>query len=199
MAIVYTHTRLDTSVIFYIGIGKDYSRANSKKNRNKYWHNIVDSVGYSVDIVAQGVSWESAANLEKELIAEYGRKDLGTGYLVNMTDGGDGTVGRLYSEQTRQKQHDAMIGRPKSADAIEKRSLARLGKSRSQETKDKLRLANLGKKHSEETKQKMSNARQGVNGVPHTEEAKVKMRKPKTAEHRLKLSEAAKRRWNRLD
>lgn len=199
MAIVYTHTRLDTSVIFYIGIGKDYSRANSKKNRNKYWHNIVDSVGYSVDIVAQGVSWDSAANLEKELIAEYGRKDLGTGYLANMTDGGDGTVGRLYSEQTRQKQHDAMIGRSKSADAIEKRSLARLGKPRSQETKDKLRLANLGKKHSEETKQKMSNARQGMTGVPHTEDAKVKMRKPKTAEHRLKLSEAAKRIWNRLD
>ncbi len=198
MAIVYTHTRLDTDEIFYVGIGKEVSRANSKKSRTKHWHNIANSVGYRVNIVVQDVTWEVAASIEKELIAEYGRKDKGVGQLVNMTDGGDGTVGRLYLEETRQKQHDAMVGRTMSTEAIEKRSAARLGKSRKQETKAKLRLANLGKKHSEKTKEKMSKAKQGRK---HSEEAKSKMRKPrpKSAEHRLKLSEAAKKRWNRLD
>lgn len=196
MAIVYLHTRLDTDVVFYVGIGKDSSRAFSKKNRSKYWHNIVSSVGYRVDIIVQDVSWDVAVEFEKRLIAEHGRKDLGTGELVNMTGGGDGSTGRLYLEETRKKQQIATTGRPKSTESIQKRSASRSGKPRKQETKDKLRLANLGKKHTEETKQKMSEARKGRKGTPHTEEAKQKMRGRKfTDEHKHKLSEARKKSW----
>jgi len=196
MAIVYLHTRLDTDIVFYVGIGKDISRAFSKKNRSKYWHNVVNSAGYKVDLVVQNVSWDTAVEFEKRLIAEHGRKDIGTGELVNMTEGGDGSAGRLYLEETRQKQHNAMTGRSKSAESIQKRSAARLGKPRKEETKDKLRLANLGKKHTEETKQKMSKAHKGKKKPPHTEEAKQKMRGRKlTEEHKQKLSEARKKSW----
>jgi hypothetical protein len=41
----------------------------------------------------------SANHKEKEFIQLYGRKDLGLGELVNMTDGGDGTIGRILSEE----------------------------------------------------------------------------------------------------
>ena len=49
MSIVYRHRRLDTFEVFYIGIGKTEKRAYSKKNRNKWWKNIILKTEYSVD------------------------------------------------------------------------------------------------------------------------------------------------------
>ncbi len=49
MAYVYRHIRLDKNVPFYIGIGKsdlNYNRASSNKNRNPYWHHIVNQTEY---------------------------------------------------------------------------------------------------------------------------------------------------------
>jgi len=90
MAIVYQHKRNDTNEIFYIGIGRDYYRAGRKASRNKHWHNIVNKCGFTKEILLNNISWEEAIEEEKRLIKKYGRKDLGTGCLVNMTKGGEG-------------------------------------------------------------------------------------------------------------
>jgi hypothetical protein len=89
---VYRHYKLDTNDVFYIGMGKEnnFRRAFSKRYRNNYWLNTVSKYGYSVDIVSKNLSEEDAIELEIFLIKEYGRKDLGNGLLVNMTDGGEG-------------------------------------------------------------------------------------------------------------
>jgi hypothetical protein len=89
---VYRHYKLDTNDVFYIGMGKEnnFRRAFSNRYRNNYWLNTVSKYGYSVDIVSKNLSEEDAIELEIFLIKEYGRKDLGNGCLVNMTDGGDG-------------------------------------------------------------------------------------------------------------
>jgi len=100
MAIVYRHIRLDINEVFYIGIGKSYKRAYSTKNRNKYWKNITNAIDYRVDILFDDLTWNEACEKEKEFISLYGRKDLKTGTLVNMTDGGEGANGakRNYTD-----------------------------------------------------------------------------------------------------
>ena len=111
MATVYKHIRKDTNQIFYIGIGKQSKRAYSTTIRNKYWKSIVDKADYIVEIIKDGISWEEAIQLEIDLIAEYGRKDLGTGILSNMTDGGEGNNNQLCSIETRIKMGNTRRGR----------------------------------------------------------------------------------------
>lgn len=111
MAIVYRHRRLDTNEIFYIGIGKNKGRAFEKRNRNQYWVNIINKTNYSVEIIQKVDNWEDACELEMFLISEYGRKDLGLGPLVNMTDGGEGSLGFKHSEETKKKQSKFMKGK----------------------------------------------------------------------------------------
>jgi hypothetical protein len=108
MAIVYKHIRKDTNEIFYIGIGNDKSRAFSAKGRNNHWKHIVDKYGYIVDIIETDINWQTACEKEIELIKEYGRRDLGFGTLVNMTDGGDGKLGP-QSAITKNKISKALL------------------------------------------------------------------------------------------
>jgi len=105
MAYVYRHIRLDKNEPFYIGIGSDstYFRANKKSQRNVYWKRIIAKTDFEVEILFDDISWEDAKLKEKEFIALYGRKDLNNGCLVNMTEGGDGTLGKVVSKETKEK------------------------------------------------------------------------------------------------
>lgn len=94
--------------VFYIGIGKNYIRANTKHGRNKYWHRIVKKYGYEVQILKSDLTRDEACELEMILISWYGRFDLGHGKLCNMTDGGDGTANK--SPETKKKISDAQLG-----------------------------------------------------------------------------------------
>ena len=99
MPYVYTHTRLDTNEIFYVGIGSDskYLRAYSRK-RSNFWKNIVKDTDYKVNIFVDNISWEQANKEEIRLIKLFGRRDLALGTLVNMTNGGSGVNGYKHSE-----------------------------------------------------------------------------------------------------
>ena len=106
MAYVYKHTRLDTNEVFYIGIGSQnkYKRAFSLIKRNSFWRNITSKTEFLVEIIQDGLTWEQACEKEKELISKIGRRDLGLGTLVNMTDGGDGTFNVKHSYEWHEKQ-----------------------------------------------------------------------------------------------
>jgi hypothetical protein len=103
MAIVYRHRRLDTNKIFYIGVGVDEKRAFTKRSRNIFWNNIINKTDYSVEIIQKNLSQEEAFELEIFLIELYGRKDINTGILCNLTDGGDGRRNIIVNLETRMK------------------------------------------------------------------------------------------------
>jgi hypothetical protein len=64
---------------------------------------MVNKYGYRVEILYSDVDIYFAIEKEIELIKSYGRLDLGTGILVNMTDGGEGCTGIIHSNETKQK------------------------------------------------------------------------------------------------
>lgn len=118
---VYLHRRNDTGEVFYVGKGslrprqktQVCDRAHARDRRNPRWRNIANKHGFSVDLFASCESDEFAQHLERELIASFGRSDLGNGSLVNMTDGGDGHAGLLVSPQSR-KRRSELARRPRS-------------------------------------------------------------------------------------
>ena len=161
---VYRHIRNDTDEVFYIGIGSTplFKRAYSKHNRNNYWNNIVKSTNYTIEILFEDVDWLTACKKEIEFIKLYGRKDLKLGSLVNMTDGGDGTIGYVFSDIIKNKQHERMCGKNHYF----------YGKKFTKEHRQKISDSNKGRglgennsfygeKHTLETKLKISNTHKG--------------------------------------
>lgn len=110
---VYRHIRDDTGDVFYIGIGLTplFKRAYSKHSRNNYWKNIVKFTDYTVEILIENVDWSTACEKEIEFIKLYGRKDLKLGTLVNMTDGGEGAIGYIFSDDVKKKHSERMSGK----------------------------------------------------------------------------------------
>jgi len=170
---VYFHKRLDTNEVFYVGIGSP-KRPYSKNDRNKWWHNIANKVGYEVEVIEENLTWDSACLIEIALISFFGRRDLGKGTLVNLTDGGDGMKGRTPSEETKAKLSAALKGKKRSEETKAKISESLKGKKRSEETKAKISKSSIGKKMSAEARANMSAAQKGKK---HSEEARAKISK----------------------
>ena len=219
MALVYRHIRLDKNVPFYVGISNGNRRRPYAKNRNSIWMAITNKSEYRVEIIVDNLTWEQALEKEKEFIALYGRRDLGKGTLANMTDGGDGAIGMIQSEESKEKRRLKGIGRKASEETIlllrevnsgernpmwgrrgernpifgTKLSLDRrrfLSEMAKQRTGDKNPM--FGKKQTEETRKKIS---QKAQGRTHTEETKQKMSKNlkgirKTEEWKKKIGDA---------
>ena len=89
--IVYRHIRSDKNMPFYIGIGKTHDRPSNKKDRSSFWKGIVNKTDYDIEILFDNLTKEQAIEKEIEFIKLYGRADLKTGTLCNMTSGGEGT------------------------------------------------------------------------------------------------------------
>lgn len=122
---LYRHIRLDKNEPFYIGIGtklKNYNGTYSEykrgydcvSRRNKIWKDIVNKTEHMVEILIESNNYNFIKEKEKEFIKLYGRKNLGTGTLANMTDGGDGSLNIIYTKERAAKISKANKGRIKS-------------------------------------------------------------------------------------
>ena len=101
--ILYRHIRLDKNEPFYIGISDNYNRPFSKHSRNRYWKHIINNTEYKVEIILDGLTRNEVEQKEIEFISLYGRKDLGLGTLVNLTNGGTGGLGLKHSQESKNK------------------------------------------------------------------------------------------------
>lgn len=131
MAYLYRHIRLDKNQPFYIGIGSDadgkYTRAYNVFSRNNFWKNIINKTEYEVEILLDDISWEEAIEKEIEFIKLYGRTNLNTGTLCNLTNGGEGSLGAIVSEETKRKRSKTMKGVKKPLWAVENQSKRQKG------------------------------------------------------------------------
>jgi len=142
---------------YYIGKGKG-GRAfamHGKKFPPKDRSNII--------IMESNLTELGALALERRYIMWYGRKNLGTGILINLTDGGDGQAGNIVSITTRS--------------AI---SLSKTGKKLTDEHKKKISLA--------WTEGKRAALSLVLTGIPLSDEHKKNMGLGWTEEKRSKRS-----------
>jgi hypothetical protein len=104
-------------------------------------------------IIAEDLNKEDACELEVFLIELYGRKDLGLGTLVNMTDGGGGTCGYNLTENHKNSLRDRMKSDNNPA------------KSMTDTHRENIKKGNKGKRKghvlSDDTKVRISNSRKG--------------------------------------
>jgi len=144
---IYKHIRTDTNEVFYIGIGKN--KRAWQKGRNRIWNSIVSKTDYIVEIIQNNLSIEEAIELEKYYIKLYGRRDLNTGTLVNLTDGGEGIVGMIRTEE-----HKKRISEAHKKNGIIPPS--QKGIVRSEENKKKISEKNKGRVLSNETRARIA-------------------------------------------
>ena len=154
---------------FYVGKG---SNGRYKKTHRKECEEVrkeIKSDGLEViyHFLYEESSEDYAYDMEKVIIKEIGRKDLGLGPLLNKSDGGRMPINVIFTEETKRKMS-------------ENNGKYWICKKLSDETKRKMSEGNKGKIYSEETKQKLRNAKGGKNhhfyGKHLSEEHKIKLR-----------------------
>jgi len=176
---VYAYLR-SNGTPYYIGKGCN-KRAYENHNHIK-----VPKDRSKIVFLERNLSNIGALSLERRYIRWYGRKDLKTGILRNMTDGGEGTLGlkqhpmfgKTHSLKTRNKISLSLIGKKYS-----NRGSVGKGIPKSLEHRAKISAAKKGKKRgplSPEWKAKLSASKKGRCGKNI----------PKSPEHRIKLQKA---------
>jgi hypothetical protein len=103
--LVYAHIDPRTELPFYIGKGT-LERANDFRRRSNFYKKIsgkIFSCGMTplVRILHDDLTENEAFEKERIEISFYGRRNNGTGILVNLTDGGEGVSGFQHSEDAK--------------------------------------------------------------------------------------------------
>jgi hypothetical protein len=150
---VYFHLKKNSDEVFYVGIGT-LSRAKDLTGRSKFWKHVYEKHGCDIQIKHEGLTWIEACDLERIYIAEFGRRDIQTGTLVNHTDGGEGNYGWVPTDEHKIKLSEANKANPKLIASLTGRKLT-------DEHKANIGKGQLGIPTSDETKAKQSAALMG--------------------------------------
>lgn len=173
----YTYAYLrEDGTPYYIGKGKGNRKSVLHKGRkNKITIHVPTED--KIIILKENLTEEQAFKHEKYMIFVFGRKDIGTGILRNMSDGGEGASGHkksikwkkqqsarmkennpMFNRENIEKMRQSKIGHKQSKETIEKRIRHIKGSKMSEEAKEKISRGNKGKPKSEAHKEALKNA-----------------------------------------
>ena len=110
---IYRYTDPSRNEVIYIGQGtkskNEFARSRvhvKRKDKHPFTQRLQkmarEGVQPVIEILIEGIDKELADLIETEAIDKYGRKDLGKGPLLNLTDGGDG--GKHLGPETSAKK-----------------------------------------------------------------------------------------------
>lgn len=144
---VYIHRRKDNNEVFYVGISRmnKYIRVKIKAGRNTLWQRIVNKYGYYGEVIHDHLSKDEAIKIEMALIKSYGRINLKTGCLANLTDGGDGSLECLRNDETKDRIRNYRSGKKHSEETKLKMSIAKKGMNKSNDWKNSISKSMVGK------------------------------------------------------
>ena len=197
---------------FYVGKGSNnqlYSHlnfatgcsTNAPINKHKHYKikNILqENLKPIIFKVRENLFEQEAFELEIWLIWAIGRRDLGLGVLTNLTHGGEGLSGKIYTKNQKYNfsklnsgKNNPMYGKHPTLETRQKMSKWQQfgknpmkGKFHSEKAREKMSITKkgkpsgmLGKKHSDEVREKMSSSAKG---------------KLKSNEHKHKISDSLK-------
>ncbi len=130
---------------------------------------MAEHLEIEIEVIESGLgdSWKEA---EKRWVAHYRAQGS---RLTNLTDGGDGTLGIVRSEETRKKMSAASKGKGLWKKGLEAAVKANTGRKYPREQVEKARIARLGQKYSEDTIARMSEA--ALKRPPVTTETRAKL------------------------
>jgi predicted transcriptional regulator len=106
---------------FYVGAGRgkrdsshlrEAQTVNSSQKGNRHKLSRIRKTEVGILRIREGLSRKRAFDVEKFFIALIGRRSYNFGPLTNLTDGGEGAVGYIWSEEKRKKQSQRMKALP---------------------------------------------------------------------------------------
>ena len=192
----YVHRKADTGEVFYVGKGSG-NRATFFHQRSKYWGRVAKKHGVIVEFVAFFYEEQHALESEVSLISSYRLDGV---KLANLTDGGEGTSGRMHTPEAIAKMVAASTGKIPSQQSRKRMSAAKRGLVRSAEHRKNLSIATKLRFSNPDEVKKSSDAQKGKGPSPetakkiqqtriangnrfgwvHSEETKLKMSKTRT-------------------
>jgi hypothetical protein len=169
---VYAHYKMgEENIPFYIGKGVHvqlknevgYYRAYTTSRRNRLWTNIFNKYGVRVVILHDNIVEKEAFEIETTLIKFWGRINLKTGQLANLTDGGEGESGQVRSEESKEKTRQTLMNhevkestRKKIGDKARGRPSPNKGKKQTEEQRKLNSSSHMGIPQSKETRRKQA-------------------------------------------